>query len=502
LVDWIKLGPGRDLVATGNRLAFSLAPAGTEDTTIVGSGFSPATVPVDIYDVTDPGNVLLQQLTAAGGGVSFNRTLAVTRTFELVTDASRLSPQSIEGDNVPSPLLSDDDANQADMIIITDPSLDSALTPLRAKRAAQGLIVKTVFVQDIFDEFNFGLYSTEAIRDFLGYAYASWSGTPAEYVLLAGEGSYDHRDVKGENGPGGNLVPVFLRSGIDSNLGEAASDNQYVDFDGDDLADMLLGRLPARDPAELTIMVQKIVTYESQPTTAPWRARHLFISDNGLVPPECDPDPASNFFVVVNEFISDYFPENHLLYRLFYAPTDCYADDPEPHYVPTIGQMQTRIVQMLNPGNQFVIYTGHGQTQGWGHEDFFNIGLIGGVNNGDKTPVMLPMTCLVGIYHYPDDYLSESLLKSATGGSVASYTPTGFQVQKGHDYLLEGFYSGVFLDGDRILGQAVYKAKLNLDSGPGYFQDLHDTYMLLGDPAMRIDMPDSVEMSFLPVTMD
>ena len=162
--------------------------------------------------------------------------------------------------------------------------------------------------------------------------------------------------------------------------------------------------------------------------------------------------------------------------------------------------MQTRIVQMLNPGNQFVIYTGHSGTKVWGHEDIFNVDLVAGVNNGDKTPIMLPMTCLVGIYHYPDNYLSETLLKSSIGGSVASYTPTGLQVQKGHDYLLEGFYTGVFSDGDRILGQAVYKAKLNLDSGPDYFQNLHDTYMLLGDPAMRIDMPDTVEMSFLPVT--
>ena len=268
LVDWIELKPSRDLVATGNRLAFSLAPAGTEDVKIAGSGFSPASVQVDIYDVTEPDNVLLQQLYAADGGVTFNRTVAVTRSFEIVTAASRLSPRSIKGENVPSPLLSDH-ANQADMIIITDPSLDSALTPLRTKRTAQGLLVKTVFVQDIFDEFSFGLYSTEAIKDFLGHAFSNWAGDPAEFVLLAGEGSYDHRDVKDENGPGGNLVPVFLRSGIDSNLGEAASDNQYVDFDGDDLADMLLGRLPARDPAELTIMVQKIVNYESQPATAP-----------------------------------------------------------------------------------------------------------------------------------------------------------------------------------------------------------------------------------------
>ena len=88
---------------------------------------------------------------------------------------------------------------------------------------------------------------------------------------------------------------------------------------------------------------------------------------------------------------------------------------------------------------------------------------------------------------------------TSTGGSVASYAPTGLQVQSGHDLLLDGFYAGVFDDGDRILGQAVYKAKLNLDSGFSGYQDLHDTFMLLGDPAMGMAMPDLVK-SFMPLT--
>jgi hypothetical protein len=92
------------------------------------------------------------------------------------------------------------------------------------------------------------------------------------------------------------------------------------------------------------------------------------------------------------------------------------------------------------------------------------------------------------------------LLKLNGGGSVAAYAPTGLQVQNGHDYLLEGFYTSIFDDGDRILGQAIYKAKLNLDSGPSSYQDLHDTFMLLGDPAMRIDMPEYVEQNYLPLT--
>ena len=110
------------------------------------------------------------------------------------------------------------------------------------------------------------------------------------------------------------------------------------------------------------------------------------------------------------------------------------------------------------------------------------------------------MTCLEGIYHFPQgDNLSETMLKSTIGGAAASYAPTGLQVQQGHDFLLEGFYEGVFTDGDRILGQAIYKAKLNLDISTNNFQDLQDTFMLLGDPAMQISFPGGGSSLFLPV---
>jgi hypothetical protein len=265
---------------------------------------------------------------------------------------------------------------------------------------------------------------------------------------------------------------------------------------------MMLGRLPARDPAEMAVMVNKIVDYETGPTTAPWRVTQLFVTDNGKVPVPnqgCQVDGAGDFFETIDDFLANFFPDNHFLRRTSYAPPTCYPSS-EAYFAENVLEMQTRIVQQFNAGNQFVVYTGHSSLFQWGHENFFDVQLASSLSNGDRTPIMLPMTCLVGMYHRPQgDTLSEAILKLDSGGSVASYTPTGFQVQHGHNYLLEGFYSGVFTDGDRILGHAVYKAKLNLDSAFA-FQDLHDTFMLLGDPAMRMDMPESLEQGYLPIT--
>ncbi len=49
-------------------------------------------------------------------------------------------------------------------------------------------------VQTIYDRFNGGMMSAEAIRDFLAYAYANWSGAKPAFVLLVGDGAVDMRN--------------------------------------------------------------------------------------------------------------------------------------------------------------------------------------------------------------------------------------------------------------------------------------------------------------------
>jgi hypothetical protein len=115
---------------------------------------------------------------------------------------------------------------------------------------------------------------------------------------------------------------------------------------------------------------------------------------------------------------------------------------------------------------------------------------------------MFPLTCLEGWYHFSGSTngLSEAQLKRVGGGAVAGYSPTGFQVQTGHHYLIEGFYTAIYDNNVQTLGEAVLQAKIDLDSGPPVFEDLHDTYMLLGDPGMQFNIPD-ITQTFQPTTL-
>ena len=78
----------------------------------------------------------------------------------------------------------------------------------------------------------------------------------------------------------------------------------------------------------------------------------------------------------------------------------------------------------------------------------------------------------------------------------------GLQVQTGHNYLIAGFYEGIFTHGDAVIGEAVMHAKMKLSgSGNASVQDLHDTFMLLGDPAMHLRIWQATDSLFLPVIL-
>ena len=145
-------------------------------------------------------------------------------------------------------------------------------------RERQGLRVRVVDVQDIYDEFSGGLLDPRAIRDFIAYTYDYWPRPAPAYVLLVGDGTYDFMDREGQGGR--TFIPPLLAN-VDPLLGETAADNRFVTVAGNDvLPDLHLGRLPVNTVEELGAMVSKIIAYEETPAPGEWRDRVVFVADN------------------------------------------------------------------------------------------------------------------------------------------------------------------------------------------------------------------------------
>src|SRR5262249_18521397 len=147
--------------------------------------------------------------------------------------------------NQPSALK---EAAGADLVIITRREFFAAMAALAKAREQAELRVALVDVEDIYDEFNYGHIAPQAIRDFLSYARSNWRIKP-QYLLLAGDASYDGRNYLGYGNA--DMVPTKL---IDTTYMETASDEWFTDFNNDGIADIATGRLPVRDAAEAAIV--------------------------------------------------------------------------------------------------------------------------------------------------------------------------------------------------------------------------------------------------------
>ena len=169
------------------------------------------------------------------------------------------------------------------------------------------------------------------------------------------------------------------------------------------------------------------------------------------------------------------------------------------------------IIEGINAGKLLVNYIGHAAASQWSSAEVIggapvygvlNVNDISSLNNLNKYPVMLSMTCWDGYYVYPNptggfyEAMAEVFTKAADKGAVAAWSPTGMGVARGHEYLNQGFFNAIFRDRLDHLGQATSYGKLYLWTSQANL-DLMDTYLLFGDPATKINI--SVIDLFLPL---
>jgi hypothetical protein len=511
-VNWLRLGYVRGTVADEDVLAFTGEEPGYWQYQL--SGFSGPDL--ELFDVTDPLRVcrltgasvsrpaLWLPLLASGSDMAAGMDTAAAageqatavadhtlrfgdgydggRRYLAQTTAQRLAPLSIELD-VPSALQSP--VAGADYVIITHSDFADAIQPLAAHRQAQGLRTHTVDVQDVYDEFGYGLMSSEAIRGFLAFAYDNWPGAAPSYVLLVGDGTYDFRHHKTNTAT--TYMPPYLAM-VDANLGETAADNRFAAVAGDDiLPDLSVGRLPATRASEVEAMVSKILNYETSPAVGDWNHNVLFVAD--------DLEGGGGDFYRLSDEIADGYadpPTNTVkLLPESYAASKVYLGRTCPDENPATTCKQEIVDTLNDSGALLVSFVGHATKQFWAAERLLDIAGLRELNNGDKLPIALPMTCLEGYFHEAqrgEISFGEGNLLMPNAGAVASWSPTGLGVSSGHDYLERGLFLALFHDGVQDLGPATDQAKLFMvaTAPPGSHEDLLDTYLLLGDPALQV----------------
>lgn len=503
--------------AITDTLRFRQADAGTFRYSI--ANFTNGTT-IEAFDITDPFNVArFNNLTVVPGATNtlqFGDTISAAHNYLALATTQRLSPLSV----TPYTSANLQTTNQgADYIVISYAGFQSAVQPLVDWRAAQGLRVKSVDAQNVYDEFNDGVLDPQAIYDFLQYAFNSWTQLPKpQYVLLVGDGHWDPREycLNAANCPGSlatppnsTFIPPNLYS-VDPFSGETTADDRLVMFGAPPkLPDMALGRLPANSTGEVTAMVNKILGNEQNPATGDWRW-HVSLVAGDSYHADGTPDPAGDFWALSDVLIAG-FP-NMSAQRIYFNPCspslNPACNRPYSTY-PTASDVHSAIQSAINNGRLLVNYIGHSAFTYWTSKDptqtphFFEASAtqddISTLTNTGKYPVMLEMTCFTGYYQIPYlPGLAEVNVRRASAGALASWSPTGQGLATGHDFLDHGFLNAVYNQGERAVGEATLVGKSELLASGGNY-DLLDTFVLLGDPASRLQLafPPSIYLPFI-----
>lgn len=430
-----------------------------------------------LYDVTDP----TQPVRLIPGGNVFQDSLE--QRHYLVTGSSTLHTPEVTSHR-PIDLLT---PRNADAVYVAPAPFRPALLPLMAHRREQGYAVELIDVEDIYAIWSFGQVAPEAIRRFMQHAAATWPNSP-ESLILVGDGTSDPHNFTGRNNL--NHIPPYLAL-VDPWLGETACEPCFGQLDGDDaladaLPDLAVGRLPVKSEAELTMLVQKLIRYDTSAAGGSWRGKVVYVADNA--------DSAGNFANFAELSVTEQ-PENMAVERVYYAPSP--QAEPVPGGIRDAREARARTLAALNAGAGLVNYVGHSHTWQWAVTDpavtpAYLLGLydVDTLTNGDRLPIVLEMTCLTSAFQQPaysGTTIDERLVVHPTGGAIATWGPTGLGIAHGHDALQRGFYRALWSrpGGTATLGDLTLAGYQELFMRGTCCQDTLRTFTLLGDPLTK-----------------
>lgn len=452
LFDTLTVEYARKHVIEGGKIDFYTL--GNRGATLTGLSSSNVRL-IDTTFEGEPIEVIGLNPTESSGSFTVPIPAARPKTYHAFEPSQLLSVADLR------PMISDSigtPENSAQMIIIAHPTLLTEAGQWAADRQANGISPRVVDVNDIYDEFAYGVRGANAVKSFLQYAYSHWS-LPPEYVLLMGDSSYDSRNYTGAGN--WNMVPTKIVTTIFS---ETGSDEALADFNNDGLSDIAIGRIPARTPVRVLNTLEKMQRWEGN-LNDPLSRGAVFAFD----------EPNGYDFEAMSARLRSRLPAS--------MPTT-FVGKPQVNSL-------VNLVSALNAGPYVVNYAGHGTAGAWSGSpvwfSVFNVSCTNGatqcVANTNSESLYLMLTCLNGYFvQTTSDSLAETLLFLEDRGAVASWASTGETTADVQEIMGQRFYQKVSEGSIPRIGDLIRDAKSTIPGGT----DVRLSWALFGDPTMRV----------------
>lgn len=418
------------------------------------SGFTSPNIRV--FDTTldsDPQFIVNPQIVQEGDTYTVRMPSNRPAVFYAVEDSALLHSPSVTFD-APSTLSSPD--NSADMIIISysSPEFMAAAETWADYRRSQeggGFNIKVVNIDDVFDEFSYGLHSAQGIKSFLEYVHTNWQFPRPAYVLILGDASYDRRNYEGYGY--WDMVPA---KNVSLPYDENDSDDAMADFDNDGIADIPIGRIPARTVLDIQTVLNKTISFETAENQSLWRGA-LFAYDA----------PYGQDFLAISQMYRSGLPR---MPATFVSRLEAMSHQ--------------HLIDGINSGKYIVNYSGHAAASIWGSQDFFTAAHIPQLTNAANPSIFTVFSDFNAFFTRPspnNDCFGEALLKAPNGGAAVTFASTTVITPDVTVIVGSSFYQLLGAGHIPRIGDLVKASKQSIaGSNVGY------SWEILGDPALKV----------------
>lgn len=390
----------------------------------------------------------------------------------------------------PAPSVADR-SKGGNYVIVHHGSLAEGARRLAERRGRErGVLPRLLDVEEMFDAFDYGRPGSEALAKGLRYAYRFWPDPKPFYVVLVGEASEwkgDPASVPPGTMP--DLVPVYNIENASENI--LRGDHRYgLLRDGDKFPSLVMSRIPVSEPEQLAGVLKKIERYETEVEAGPWQLLNIFVADDE---PEFSAAARHVVAYALNEDARSFtLDQSEFPYRSL-------AKVRGAKQAPAATDL---LVEMFNKGALSVNFFGHGGPNIWTHERLFHLNDLERLHNIGKPPLVTCSSCDNAWLDYPlppvSASMGERLAIMPEGGAIGVFAPTAGGFTAEHQILIESLYEGIYHRDLRRVGDATFHARLSYIEATGK-TNITDQFVLLGDPATRLALPDFVgQLQFDP----
>ncbi|MBN2185411.1 MAG: T9SS type A sorting domain-containing protein [Candidatus Krumholzibacteriota bacterium] len=341
--------------------------------------------------------------------------------------------------------------NSYDLLIIAEDRFTGDLDEFETWKQQNGYKTKLVPVSTV------GTTALE-IRNFVVGEYQNCG---ISYLLLVGTEE-----------PAENPIPFLI---YDNN--GTASDYAYGTLEGADwYPEIGVGRFSVTTDTELANIVEKSITFESDPPEGDWLGKAALVASQEGAPngfQGCMEDIRLAEYTQSGKYYSVFQPE----FIKVYGALSAYGGT---------GATNQTLINTINAGVRMVGYYGHGMGYEWSdwnylHQNFY-ITDLDQLDNAGQTPIVVAMACLTAAPCAMGGSLGERFTRRADG-AVAYHGSTNVTITI-NEYV-QAVFSAIYDIGTPAISDATNEANMWTMRNCSLWEDHARRFIWYGDPTLR-----------------